>query len=260
MMKNDDWAVAARELAAERRAELADRLPAAEEFEAFFRGELEEARAEEVREVLALYPELGEAFAPGEPADITAEDLALLTPAERLAGWHKLAARVGITTQPAAGELRPFPLPAAVPATRPARGYRWVLPFAAVLVGAGLGLWALGGLESGERQRIAVDFKPRGISDSAEPTVLRPVSWYYRLALELPWTEHALARYEVELVAEGARKESRWRAADLVAAGDHTLTVSFARWRLPRGVHFLRVTRTAPNEDPAVVTYTLRRE
>lgn len=167
MISKDDWQNAYPELLADGRKRVGPP-PTADEVEALFRGDLPEAEAERVRELLAYYPELARVMT--EPFPETAEGV--LTDDELAEDLARIRGRVR-----------------AVPAAPVVMHSRRISPrtlalVAGIVVAIGLGSLALWRPASGPRAMSAKVLYPDGRRSASTPTPM-PLSTNtdYRLAL-----------------------------------------------------------------------------
>lgn len=246
--KNDPWIAALTDVLSERRAELLGRHGDLDRLRAFASGNLAEDEADEVRELLALHPEMAVALEEaGEPPAYGPGHGAHLSAQEQEAGLRDLATRLGLETRDA------------VPP--PARRISWRMVAA---VAAGLGAIAvalalqLGSGVPPEYSVIPPNPQPRGGASAARATTIAPQGDEYWLALELPRSAKTTDRYRV-VVYEVASKREVWAEEGLAAVAGDRLPVRIPRSRLSAQDYRFHVERTrldGPGEP--IASYSLR--
>jgi hypothetical protein len=240
---NETWTAALADVVAERRAELLARY-GEEDLGAFAAGTLPENQADELRELLALHPELEDWLEDGEqPTSFGPGHPARLSRTEQEAGWRDLATRLGL------GAVVGEP-----PGRRPA--WRLLVPLAAGLVAVGLGL-ALqsgrGGAGAGDYVSLAADRPSRGGESPHLATVIEPAGDEVRLALELPRSATAGERFRV-VVYDIASAEDVWVGESLAPDADGFLRIRVPLRRMTFGEYRLEV-QAAPAASPIALYF-----
>lgn len=244
MTTNDElWAEALQEVMAERREELAARLAEDSRLQAFLAGELTADEADEVRELLAAYPETAVALEnPNEPPRVGPGHPARLSAAEQELGWAKLGARLGIMARSPGGR------------------WRWKLwvPMAAGLAVVALGIHLqLRSPTIEVAQHLRPDVRPRGLEPGESSARLEPRAEAFTLILELPVRTQPRDRFAVKLNPSGGVADPpAWSVEDRASEAGDVLTVTIPRRVLPAGHHQLRVERPSLPGVPGEVVAT----
>lgn len=252
-MKPDRWTTALTAALTDRRAELLGRHGDVDQLRAFAAGRLSDDEADEIRELLALQPELaaaldeaGEppAYGPGHPAHLSAQ--------EQEAGWRNLADRLGLEARPAepsAGRL-------------PGRRIPWKVVAA---VAAGLGAVAIAlVLQLGPAAPLPEEIvlrpipQPRGGGPTAPATTIPSRGSALRLGLELPRVTTPEDRFRV-VAFELPSATEVWSADGLVAGAGDRLPVTIPRSRLNAQDYRLDVELALPDGTRVpLASYSLR--
>lgn len=252
-MKPDRWTTALTAVLADRRAELLGRHGDVDQLRDFAAGRLPDDEADEVRELLALHPELaaaldeaGEppAYGPGHPAHLSAQ--------EQEAGWRNLADRLGLESRPAAPSAGRLPR----------RRIPWKVVAA---VAAGLGAVAIAlVLQLGPAAPLSEEIvlrpipQPRGGGSTAPATLITPRGHTLRFGLELPRVTTREDRFRV-VVFELPSATAVWSEDGLVAGPGDRLPVTIPRSRLSAQEYRLDVELAQPAGSPVpLASYSLR--
>lgn len=238
-MSTRDWDQARRELIEEGRKRVGPP-PDFDTVEALLRGELPEAEAQRVREVLAYYPELVQAATAPAPSD----DEAVLTDAEEEADVARLRQRLDLASAPVV----------AMPPRQ--KRSRW-LAVAAALVAVSLGLIVV--MQSRDDPRSVqsktliadADRGPRG-SSTVVPMLLDPAIDYRLKPLFRP--ARAYAQYRFEFSRVDGTPRSLWIKEGVQRQRDGSFPVDLSTEDLEPGLYEL----VLYGGDERLATYTLR--
>lgn len=269
MTTNKEWSDAAREFLASRRARFEGVVPDDEQLAAFFRGDLAESEAEDVRTFLSVFPEVGQAFSDEAVPQVGPTDPAHLSAAEKQEIWAALATRVGLPVENTQTTTLPFSTAASAAPRRTDPKRRLRRPWFAIA--ASLAVLTIstvvlretpwGSHLLGTREATTLRLIPNRATRSLSPS---PLSVFERPAgdaiLEIFLSDPPPKRlnYHIDLYAEGAPIQT-WAESDAI----HPEDGGIIRLRVKRSLllsrsYELQVKAVDSSGPPKVSLYTFR--